>query len=202
MVEEGESSKARKECVCAGLHRVIQISKMKEKDSRTSDHHEVDDNKLLVRTPWLVATKWLERFSGQNMDNLIALAEKPKPMDMVLTMVWNEVLSMFKECHIGLKDMRKQRWPRGEETRDSPRFVSLVTSGSGLETRDTSYEANEDDTPKTRDERVHLTSMTNESNILLKIFVTRSPRLVYSCGNFRSAPHDPLHFAGFKVRFP
>ena len=88
------------------------MTKAKEAESLKSNHKGINDNKLPVQTPWLAATKWLERFDGEDMEKLMDLTEKPKSNDMFLTAVWKEVGEMFKEYHDGLKDMRERDWDR------------------------------------------------------------------------------------------
>jgi hypothetical protein len=112
MVEQGESSTARTGHVTGGLDRLIEITKLQEHASRTSDHQPIGDNLLPVRTPWLAYTKWLERFAGQNMERLTELTEKPKSGDHFLMAVWKDAGNMFKDCHRGLKDICTREWDR------------------------------------------------------------------------------------------
>jgi hypothetical protein len=51
VVEEPEASAATRTRTLAGIDRLIQITKAKERDSRMSEHQPVGDNKLAVRTP-------------------------------------------------------------------------------------------------------------------------------------------------------
>jgi hypothetical protein len=112
MVDQEESSSARKGRVSGGLDRLIEITKVREHSSLTSNHQPISDNLLPVRTPWLAYTKWLERFAGQNMNQLTELTEKPKPGDNFLTVVWKDTGNMFTDCHVGLKDIFIREWDR------------------------------------------------------------------------------------------
>jgi hypothetical protein len=111
-VDQGESSSAQKGHIAGGLDRLIEITKLQEWASRTSNHQPIGDNLLSVRTPWLAYTKWLERFAGQNMDQLTELTEKPKPGDHFLTAIWKDAGNMFTDCHWGLKDICVREWDR------------------------------------------------------------------------------------------
>jgi hypothetical protein len=110
VVEQPESSALTQIHTTAGIDRLIKITKAKELDSRMSEHQAVGDNKLVVRTPWLGATKWLERFAGANMTKLAEFTNKPLPRQHILTSVWNETGELFRECQAGLLDLRAREW--------------------------------------------------------------------------------------------
>jgi len=46
------------------------------------------------------------------MEQLTELTEKPTPGDAFLTVVWKDIGSMFKDCHVGLKDISAREWDR------------------------------------------------------------------------------------------
>ena len=95
-----------------GLNKLIRMTKAKELWSRSSEHTAIGDNKLSVRTPWLNATKWMDRFVGINMEKLMELTEKPQSKDQFLSRVWKEMGDNFIVCHAGLNDIRIREWDR------------------------------------------------------------------------------------------
>jgi hypothetical protein len=112
IIEKEESSAMTQHRQRAGLDKVIQMTKAKELASHSSDHTAVSDNKLIVRTPWLCATKWMDRFAGNNMEQLAELTEKPLSKDKFLSQVWKEMGEIFTVCHTGLNDIRLREWDR------------------------------------------------------------------------------------------
>jgi Orsellinic acid/F9775 biosynthesis cluster protein D len=112
IVENVESSAITQQRQRVGLDKVIRMTKAKELASRSSEHTAIDDNKLSIRTPWLNATKWMDRFAGINMEKLMELTEKPPSKDQFLSSVWKEMGDIFTVCHTGLKDIRRREWDR------------------------------------------------------------------------------------------
>jgi hypothetical protein len=112
MVDQGESSFAWKGWVGGELDRLIEITKLQDHTSRTSNHQSIGDNLLSVRTPWLMYTKWLERFAGQNIEWLMEFTEKPKSGDHFMMAVWKDARNIFTDCHRGLKDICTREWDR------------------------------------------------------------------------------------------
>jgi hypothetical protein len=112
LVDEQLSTTTRQSCQAQAYEKAILAAKMEEAESLKMVHQPIGDNKLSVRTPWLGATKWLERFAGTNMDNLSELTELAKNKNDSLTVVCGEVRSLMEECHSGLRDLKEREWDR------------------------------------------------------------------------------------------
>jgi hypothetical protein len=96
----------------SAFEKAVVTFKHKETESLNTAHQEVGDNRLSVRTPWLGATKWLERFAGANMNTLSELAGNAKGKRDYLSMVEKEIGDLMEECHSGLRDLKSREWDR------------------------------------------------------------------------------------------
>jgi hypothetical protein len=92
--------------------KAIHAAKADEAESLNTVHQSIGDNKLSVRTPWLGATKWMERFAGANMDTLSELTEMAKNRNDYLTVVCTDMGNLMEECHSGLRDLKAREWDR------------------------------------------------------------------------------------------
>jgi hypothetical protein len=96
-VTEEESTSTRVSHQVEAFDKAILVFKHKEQESPNSTHAGIGDDKLSVRTPWLGATKWLERFVGANMNMLAELADRTKKRGDYLTMVEKEVGDLMED---------------------------------------------------------------------------------------------------------
>jgi hypothetical protein len=90
----------------SAFNKVVLAFKRKEQQSLDFIHKAIGDNKLSVQTPWLAATKWLERFAEANMNMLAELAERTKKRADCLEMVEKEIRDLIEEGQAGLWDVR------------------------------------------------------------------------------------------------
>jgi hypothetical protein len=105
-VSEEESTEVRKSRQESAYEKAIVTFKKKEVLSLDTTRQSIGDNKLSVRTPWLGATKWLERFAGANMNTLSEMAGNAKGKGDYLSMVEKEMGDLMNECHAGLRDLK------------------------------------------------------------------------------------------------
>src|SRR5271154_2933913 len=105
-VSEQDSTDGRKSRQESAFEKAIVTFKEKELESLNTAHQVVGDNRLSVRTPWLGATKWLERFAGANMNTLSEMAGNAKGKRDYLSMVEKEITDLMEECHAGLRDLK------------------------------------------------------------------------------------------------
>jgi hypothetical protein len=111
-VLEEESTDRRKSRQESAFEKAVVTFKQKEAESFNTVHQSIGDNKLSVRTPWLGATKWLERFVGANMTTLSELAGNAKGKRDYLSVVEKEIGDLMNECHAGLRDLKSREWDR------------------------------------------------------------------------------------------
>jgi hypothetical protein len=111
-VSEEESTDRRKSRQESAFEKAVVTFKQKEAESFNTVHQSIGDNKLSVRTPWLGATKWLERFVGANMNTLSELAGNAKGKRDYLSVVEKEIGDLMNECHAGLRDLKSREWDR------------------------------------------------------------------------------------------
>jgi hypothetical protein len=111
-VSEEESTESRELQQESAFKKAVVTFKQKEAELLNTVYQSIGDNKLSVRTPWLGATKWLERFAGANMNTLLELAENAKGKRDHLFMVEKEIGKLMEECHAGLWDLKSREWDR------------------------------------------------------------------------------------------
>jgi hypothetical protein len=111
-VTEQESTVGRKSRQESAFEKAVVTFKQKEMESLNTAHRAIGDNKLSVRTPWLGATKWLERFAVANMNTLSEMAANAEGKGDYLSMVEKEMGDLMNECHAGLRDLKSREWDR------------------------------------------------------------------------------------------
>jgi hypothetical protein len=111
-VSEVESTNGRKSRQKSAFEKAVVTFKQKEVESLNTAHQAIGDNRLSVHTPWLGATKWLERFVGANMNTLSKMARNAKRKRDYLSMVEKEITDLMEECHSGLQDLKSWEWDR------------------------------------------------------------------------------------------
>jgi hypothetical protein len=111
-VSDEASTDGRKSRQESAFEKAVVTFKQKEMESLNTAHRAIGDNKLSVRTPWLGATKWLERFAGANMNTLSEMAANAKGKGDYLSMVEKEMGDLMNECHAGLRDLKSREWDR------------------------------------------------------------------------------------------
>ena len=96
------------------LQRLVDSLEIQERDSLKQAQIGLDEKAGVVWTPWLMRTRWMERYEGMDIEELYKLTDKPnlgEEEDWMSTL-WSDIGGTIRWCFEGLKDLHERQWDR------------------------------------------------------------------------------------------